>query len=255
MRRPTGWTERAWWEDLATSSEIEAWFQPIVDRAGRVDAVEALARWRRGDEVRGADEFIPAAERSRSVLPMTLVVLAESLALAGAVDPRVRVHVNVSQTLLDDGRMQESVAAGCTAMDVPPERLCLEVTETAVVEDLDRAVLRLDELRSLGCSVALDDFGTGYGSLVLLRSGVVDCVKIDRTFVAEIVDRPVDQAIVEAVTTMAHAVGATVVAEGVDDETARELVFALGSDGAQGHLFGEAVPVGGLGRLVADPNE
>lgn len=224
---------------LGQASGIETQFQVIEDAHGCPIAVEALARWRQGEALLGPDEFVPLAERFGAMATITQAVLDQALAVASGLDERISVHVNVSQSALGDGRLASTIERSCEGLGVSPKRLCLEITETSFAPDAHAAAARLHELRSLGCGVAIDDFGTGYGSLVLIRDAAVDSVKIDKSFIDEIVDSPPVQAIVRSVVTLAHGIGATVVAEGVDDDAKRNVSFELGCDAIQGNLVGQ----------------
>lgn len=228
--------------DLTQASGIETVYQVIQDADGRTVALEALARWRQGEELLGPDEFVPLAERSGAMSAVTSAVLQQALEVVSGLDETIIVHVNVSQTMIGDGRLAAIVERACTSAGVSPTRLCLEVTETSFAPDAHAAAARLAGLRALGCPISIDDFGTGYGSLVLIRDAVIDVVKIDQTFVDGVVDDPAAQAIVRSVVTLAHGIGATVVAEGVDDDAKRKAAFALGCDAIQGNLVGEPVP-------------
>lgn len=224
---------------LGRASGIETQFQVIEDVDRRPVGVEALARWRQGDALLQPDEFVPLAERSGAMAAITQAVLDQALAVASTVGDGIPVHVNISQSALGDGRLAAMIERSCREAGVSPARLCLEVTETSFAPDAHAAAGRLCELRSLGCTVAIDDFGTGYGSLVLIRDVAVDSVKIDKSFIDEIVGSAAVQAIVRSVVTLAHGIGATVVAEGVDDDAKRRMSFDLGCDAIQGNLVGQ----------------
>ena len=172
-------------------------YQPIVGLpTGRVVAVEALARWE--DAVLGPvgpDVFVAAAERGGLILELGRQVLERAchdLAAWSAVPAGLRVNVNVSPLQLRDAGFVAMVADVLQRSGLAPHRLCLEITESAAVDDLRATDRRLDALRALGVKVALDDFGTGYSSLTVLRDLLVDVVKMDRTFVATMTSEPRD---------------------------------------------------------------
>jgi EAL domain-containing protein (putative c-di-GMP-specific phosphodiesterase class I) len=156
----------------------------------------------------------------------------------------VRISVNVSARQLTDESVGLMVAALLNETGVPPNALCLEVTETAVLSDPIRVAARLEELRTLGVRIAFDDFGTGYSSLRHLSQLPVDVIKLDRTFVSAL-DRPEgrrDRAILIAVTTAARELRIAVVAEGVEDTEQLAELHRAGCDYGQGFLFSEPRP-------------
>jgi EAL domain-containing protein (putative c-di-GMP-specific phosphodiesterase class I) len=154
----------------------------------------------------------------------------------------VGVSVNVSaQTVLDPSFVSE-VAAVLTATGLLPGLLTLELTEGVLVGDPALAAERLQELRGLGCRIAVDDFGTGYSSLTYLKGLPVDEVKIDKGFVAGLASDPADAAVVRAVVDIAHTLGLSVVAEGVEHEQQQEMLRSLRVDEAQGYLHARPMP-------------
>jgi PAS domain S-box-containing protein len=219
-------------------------YQPIVSlTSGRPSGAEALARW--NDEELGPvspDVFIPVAERSGLVHELGRWVLREACleAMRWSTDPDgPSVSVNVSPVQLARSDVIRQVADALTESGLAPARLCLEITETAAVVDLDETSVRLSRLRDLGVRVALDDFGTGFSSLTMLRRLPLDQVKIDRSFVAGLHENAQDSVVVRLAVEAAHLLGHTVCAEGVETvEQVRELV-AIGCDTAQGWFFGK----------------
>jgi EAL domain-containing protein (putative c-di-GMP-specific phosphodiesterase class I) len=155
--------------------------------------------------------------------------------------PRLGMAVNVSAHQFMSPRFVATVAAVVRNGESGARMLTLEVTESVLLSDSERALVVLGDLKQLGVQLALDDFGTGYSSLTYLRSFPVDIIKIDQTFVAEVAREPASRTIVGAVTQLAHGLGMSVVAEGVETvEQYRELV-ALGCDACQGFYFGRPV--------------
>ena len=216
--------------------ELVLRYQPVASLAtGEVTSVEALVRWRhptRGELAPGA--FLPAVEHTPLMRRLTAYVLDHALAAAARLPREMAMAVNVSpQDVLDEG-FAEQVSATLARHRVQPQRLILEVTETAVLADPDQAAETLAGLRALGVRVALDDFGTGYSSLTHLHRMRVDIVKVDRSFVAALRDDPAARAIVRSTVVLAHALGATVVAEGVETLEAVRLARANGCDAVQG---------------------
>ncbi len=218
--------------------------------SGEVAGVEALARWRHptlGDVP--PDEFIPVAERSGLIGPLTTRVL--DAALAGWAQWRAAGHdlgvaVNLSARTLHDPDLVEEVGRLLRRHGVPASRLTLEVTESAVMADPARAVALLHRLRDLGVRLSVDDFGTGYSSLSYLKRLPVHEVKIDRSFVTSLGSDAEDLPIVRAIVDLGRHMGLEVVAEGVEDASTMELLDSIGCDLAQGWHLGRPMPLDGL---------
>jgi diguanylate cyclase (GGDEF)-like protein len=231
--------------------QIVAYLQPQIDlRSGTIVGAEALARWNLPDGgVVSAADFVPLAEESDLILEVDAVVRRSAiearvaLALAGC-SPDFRVWCNVSAHQLTTADpvvdlLEDLHAAGCD-----PRGIGVELTETAVMAHLATAALRIDEVRRMAVRVALDDFGTGHSSLALLRSMTVDELKVDRSFVADMVTDERDMAIVRAMTVLGKELGLLVVAEGVETLAQATLLADLHCDRAQGFLWSPAVPLG-----------
>jgi len=230
-------------------------YQPIVDLAGRVVAAEALARLETDDgRLLEPDAFLDVAEECGLIVPLGAGVLHRACAQAarwtaewGTAAPG-RVTVNVSARQLAHPRMVDEVAAALAAAALEPGRLCLELTENALIEASPATRVTVDRLRALGVGLAIDDFGTGYASLAYLKRFPVDYVKIDRSFIADLGGESEDSAIVRAVITLAETLGVTPVAEGV--ETAEQLarLESFGCPLVQGWYVGPPRPAAELGR-------
>jgi predicted signal transduction protein with EAL and GGDEF domain len=233
--------------DAVETGRLEVHFQPKVDIAtGRVTGAEALVRWEH--PTRGLlppDAFLPAAEQSGLMRALTLVVLARSLAACGrwtAAGHELGVAVNLSASNLLDASLPHEVAALLGAHGVAPHQLTLEVTEGTILANPRRSGEVLAAVRALGVAVSLDDFGTGHSSLSHVKRLPVDELKIDRSFVADLSADPTDRAIVASIIRLAHALGMTTTAEGVEHEGALEVLRGEGCDEAQGWLFSRALP-------------
>lgn len=243
-------------------------YQPIVDlRDGRTVAVEALARWTDPDlgEVPPA-EFIPIAEATGLIVPMGRCVLetaCEQLAAwtRATGDDALCVSVNLSTRQFADAELVPLVAETLAAADLDPRRLWLEITETALMEDVDAALRTVQALKRLGVAIHIDDFGTGYSSLAYLRRLPVDGLKIDRTFVRELDVTRKGHGIVAAVTAMARALDLHVIAEGVETPTHLAWLRELGCELGQGYHWSRPLPAtavtewlrgGRAGRCAAD---
>jgi diguanylate cyclase (GGDEF)-like protein len=233
-------------EALSTGA-IGVAFQPKVDTAtGAPTGVEALARWTHPAlGAIGPDEFVPLAEASGLMGLLTSSVLRQSLTTCRGWQrrsPGVGVAVNVSANTLLDPAFVTQVAAILTSVGVAPSLLTLELTEGVVMTDPALATERMGELRSLGVKISVDDFGTGYSSLTYLKGLPVDEVKIDRGFVNGVVTEPADRAVVRAVVDIAHTLGITVVAEGIEYVEQQEVLRDLGVDELQGYLHARPMP-------------
>jgi len=216
-------------------------YQPKVETAtGKVSGVEALARWTH--PALGAirpDEFVPLAEASGLMGPLTSSVLRQSLTACKGWQRRagnVGVAVNVSAVTVLDPAFVTEVAAILSSVGIAAELLTLELTEGVVVHDPELAVIRMEELRSLGVKLSVDDFGTGYSSLTYLKGLPVDEVKIDKGFIDGLTSDPADRAVVRAVVDIAHTLGLRVIAEGVEQQDQHGILRALGVDEVQGYL-------------------
>ncbi|WP_299951505.1 bifunctional diguanylate cyclase/phosphodiesterase [uncultured Modestobacter sp.] len=226
---------------------LEVHHQPKVRLAdGRVTGVEALVRWPHPQlGLLAPDRFIVLAEQTGLIAPLTDVVLRCALADVRAwreQGRRLTVAVNLSARLLHDLELPDRVAAALREERVSPADLELEVTETAAMDDPDRAMTVLGQLRQLGVRLSVDDFGTGHASLAHLSKLPVDTLKIDRSFVAGLGTEPAARAIVRSTVDLGHALGLTVVAEGVETAEQWHQLAAWGCDLAQGWWLARAVP-------------
>ncbi len=221
--------------------ELVLHYQPVVDLVtGEVTRLEALVRWQHPERglVYPAD-FVPAVEQSSLVQPFTRWVLARALedcATWTAAGAPWEVSVNVSVRNLDDA-FPDEVLSRLDASGVPRSRLHLEVTETALGIDPVGAGTVLDRLAGYGVRSALDDFGVGYASLAHLRTLAVDEVKIDRGFVAGVEGNEADREVVRSLVALAHGLGLTVTAEGVETAEAADWLSGIGCDAAQGYWY------------------
>jgi predicted signal transduction protein with EAL and GGDEF domain len=222
-------------------------YQPIIDAAtGETRCVEALIRWARpGHGPCSPAEFVPIAEASELIIQMDRWVLGEALAAQRAWREdgigRIGIAVNISGRHLLSGRLVEDIAEALTNSGADPGEVTLEITETVLLADLPAIALEIDRLRSLGVRVAIDDFGTGFTSLSHLLHLTVDEIKIDRSFVSGS-RQGRDSSLVQLVIDIGHHLGATVVAEGVEDEEQLAELRAAECDQLQGFLIARPIP-------------
>ncbi|WP_165967428.1 putative bifunctional diguanylate cyclase/phosphodiesterase [Luteimonas aestuarii] len=222
---------------------IRLQYQPEVRiDDGRWLAAEALLRWVDEDGVmHAACEFIDIAEACGLIVPFGRWVLVEACREArrwpqhGGFAPKLRVNLSARQ--FEQAGLVDDVARALTETGLQPGRLCLELTETALLPDLGVAAQTLARLRELGVSIALDDFGVGYSSLAYLKRLPIDVLKLDRSFVAGLPHDPYDLAIVQAVSGLARKTGIEIVAEGVETHAQADALRACGIERAQGFLY------------------
>ncbi|MBV9736146.1 MAG: EAL domain-containing protein [Acidisphaera sp.] len=219
-------------------------FQPrVAVGTGRPVGAEALIRWphRKRGMVSPAT-FLPVAERSGLITRIGAWVVQTACTEAMTWPARCSVSVNVSARQLVDAALLDHVAAALDASGLPPERLELELAESMLVDVGLDTLLTLSAVRDLGVGVALDDFGTGYASLASLKRLPLTVLKLDRSLVRGLPDDAEDRAIVRAVIEAGHALGLTIVAEGIETEAQRVFLAECGCDEAQGYLFSHPLP-------------
>lgn len=235
-----------------SGGQLELKFQPKLDAASaHVQHVEALLRWRH--PTLGAvapDEFIPLAERSGFIHELTRFVLDQALAChavwrAGGLD--LGLAVNLSAMDLLDADLPDYIEQRLAAHGVPAERLILEVTESALMQDIEYALRMLHRLKACGVRLAIDDFGTGYSSLAQLKRMPVDELKIDKSFVMQLEEGSDDAVIVRSTIELGHNMGLSVIAEGVENDRALALLRHYRCDMVQGYLF--SAPLGSAALL------
>jgi predicted signal transduction protein with EAL and GGDEF domain len=231
-------------------------YQPIVSVASNaIVGLEALVRWQH--PVRGLvypDEFIPLAEDTGMIVRLGEWVLRGACRHAAQWPEGVRLSVNVSSIQFKTAKFVDTVRSALADSGLPPERLDLEITESVLLQESVGTLAVLNELRRLGVGISLDDFGTGYSSLGYLRSFRFDRIKIDRSFVGDLLKRAESAAIVRAVVGIGNALGIATVAEGVETRGQLRRLRADGCTEAQGYLFSKARPAEAIAALlVASP--
>ncbi|HEY2004829.1 MAG TPA: EAL domain-containing protein [Solirubrobacteraceae bacterium] len=237
-------------------SELRVHYQPRVSLSGETGLIgfEALVRWEHPD--RGlipAEEFVELAEDTGLIVPIGEWVLEQALghiARWRQSRPGVTISVNLSARQLESPGLAAHLDAAVRAIGADPGVLCLEVTEDAVEHNPELAFRTLTALRAIGVKLALDDFGIGHSSIAGLRDLPLDSVNIDRSFVSTLGSDPEGAAVVGALVELGHALGLSVVAEGVETDEQLARVRDLGCDGAQGYLFSRPLPVDGVHALL-----
>jgi EAL domain-containing protein (putative c-di-GMP-specific phosphodiesterase class I) len=240
-----------------TNDELVLHYQPKVDLlTGQVHAVEALVRWqhpKRGLLAPGL--FLPTAEHTAVMGPLTHWVLTRACAQAAewlAAGNPLGVAVNISPRLLLDGDLPRLVRDTLSAYQLPADLLELEITETAVMADPEKARSVLKELACIGVRVSMDDFGAGYTSMALLKNLPVHTLKIDQGFITHMLADVRDEALAETVIELGHRLNLQVIAEGVETEQVRNRLRVLGCDQAQGFYFAHPMPAETLNAWLAE---
>lgn len=224
-------------------NQFELFFQPkICLESGTIKGAEALIRWRMNDgSFRSPMEFIPIAEESGQIIPITQWVIRRCCEYLNEWMPHLDsdfvLALNISAKHFQRGLLQTHVAEVLRDVKTLPSMLELEVTETAIMEDIDLAVSTLNELKRLGIRTAIDDFGTGYSSLSYLRKLPIEVLKIDKSFIDEILESPEDRTLVKGIIDMVHALGIEVVAEGVENHQMAVLLQNMNCDLVQGYHY------------------
>ena len=221
--------------------ELQLWYQPKVDtRSGAVVGVEALARWRHEGEMVPPDLFIAMAEEAGLITDLTRSLLEQALAQLAAWDEaglNLSMAVNLSPRTLLDPALSRRVARMLERYGVEPRRLVLEITETTLMPDQPRVVAAMERLRQLGVRLSIDDYGTGHAALTYLRDFAVDELKLDRSYVAAMVEDERTMAIVRSTVSMGSQLGLDVVAEGVERPDQVDALTACGCHLIQGYLL------------------
>ncbi|MBC7895550.1 MAG: EAL domain-containing protein [Cytophagaceae bacterium] len=233
----------------ASQTEFAVYYQPIIDlKSGEVIGTEALARWTHPE--RGAiapDAFIPLAERSGVIAALGRWILNEACRQgaewnARRPDAPLTMTVNLSGKQLEHPGIAQEVESVLRDTGLPAARLVLEITESVIMLDAEKTLLRLNELKALGVRLAIDDFGTGYSSLSYLQRFPVDIVKIDRTFAAGMRHGAEGIAVIRTILALAEMLSLRTVAEGIEDPEQRDQLLQLGCDAGQGYLYGRPMP-------------
>jgi PAS domain S-box-containing protein len=232
--------------------EIIPYFQPLVElRTGQLSGFEVLARWKH--PLRGLvqpDEFIALAEEGGFIGELMNGLLVQAFRAAAKLPAYLRLSVNVSAIQLRDLKLQRQISLAAEMAGFALKRLTVEITESALVGNLEHAREITEELRSMGARIAIDDFGTGYSSLRHLHALPFDEIKVDQTFVQTMLSRRESRKIVGAIIGLGQSLGLTTVAEGVEDKEQAEMLLWLGCDIGQGWLYGRPLAASELQAYV-----
>lgn len=245
-------------EDALTGGDIWVAFQPQYEiTTRRLVGVEALARWTH--PTRGPippDEFIVQAEKSQDIYRLTLFVMDHAIRSAAQLRSRafdINMSVNLSATLLDHSDLVGTIRVMLTAHHLPPDRLTIEITETAQIENSRQARQTLAQLRRTGIRLSIDDYGTGQSNLEYLTEIEADEIKIDKRFVMTMRDSQRNLEVVKSTIDLAHRLGAVAVAEGIEDSATMRLLEELGCDVGQGYHLGKPQLFSELAAHLAAP--
>jgi diguanylate cyclase (GGDEF)-like protein len=237
--------------------EFELLYQPLFDlEHNRICSFEALLRWRHPKRgLVSPAEFIPVAEDTGLIVPLGAWVIREACSRAASWPEHVRVAVNVSAVQFHRGALNESILRALADSGLAPNRLEVEITESIFLEGGETTLRLLHALRSLGVRIALDDFGTGYSSLSYLQSFPFDKLKIDRSFIQNLLTREGAIAIVHAITELANTLGMETTAEGVEETAQLMELRAHGCSSVQGYLFAEPMAAGDVDKLFSEGSD
>jgi diguanylate cyclase (GGDEF)-like protein len=236
-----------------STGEFELFYQPIVNLAeNRISGFEALLRWNHPKRGRvPPNEFIPLAEETGLIVAIGEWVIRQACAEAATWPSDLRVAVNVSPVQFRNKGLVPAVLSALAAYGLRPDRLELEITETVLMHNNDSTLAVLHQLRGLGVRISMDDFGTGYSSLSYLRSFPFDKIKIDQSFVRDLVAKPDSIAIIRAVAGLGNSFGMTTTAEGVETQEQLDQMRAEGCTEVQGYFYSRPIPTSEVARLLA----
>jgi EAL domain-containing protein (putative c-di-GMP-specific phosphodiesterase class I)/GGDEF domain-containing protein len=254
-------TSRLWMSELRQAiirDQLFLTFQPKISLSRpRVTGVEVLVRWQHPEHgIIMPDQFVPFAERTGLIIPMTLWVLQQSLLQCRAwheINLDMSVAVNLSMWNLEAQELPDQIEALLRDTQVSPDSLELEITETSIMNDPQRVIQTLSKIRDLGVRFTIDDFGTGYSSFAYLTKLPVSCIKIDKSFVQNIQSDRDSSVIVKAIIDLSHNLGLKVVAEGVETAAAKEILRSFECDEGQGYHFCRPITAEMMTKYLLDP--
>ena len=232
--------------------QFELYYQPLFNtQQQKINGFEALIRWQHPERglIQPID-FIPLAEETGLIVQIGEWVIKEACRQAARWPEHVRIAINISPVQFRTKGLQSILMQALSQSGLAPQRLELEITESLLIDNVTETLKSLHSLREMGVRVALDDFGTGYSSLSYLRSFPFDKIKIDRSFVVDIMTDKGSAAIIQAITGLAAALGMETIAEGVELEEQVELLHKNGCDNIQGYLLSRPVPIASVNALI-----
>ena len=234
------------------NGDIVPHFQPLMNlRSGRLTGFEALARWHRGNGVfTPPDVFVSLAEQAGLITELSDSLLHQACRVATTWPADLILSFNVSPMQMSDKLLGLRIIRALDAAGLPPNRLEIEITESAVVRELEAATQIISDLRNAGIQVALDDFGTGFSSLSQLGNFSFDRIKVDRSFVAECERDPKRLKIIKAILNLGKGLGIHTTAEGIETAEQLALMKGMGCENGQGYLFSPAMPASGLAQFI-----
>lgn len=230
-----------------TDNSLQVHYQPQIElRTGQCQSAEALIRWERNSgEWVDAGQIVAMAEAAGMMYSLTMFVLHTvgrqnaELEKAGV---KLQFAINLSASMLDDPNLAQAISDVLDIWGIAPQRIIIEVTESSIINDVERAIHRFTELRALGMQLSIDDFGTGYSSLAYLRRFPLNELKIDQVFVRNMLQNPGDDRIVRSVIDLAHNFDLVAVAEGVENAEIEQRLSELGCDITQGYAYSRPLP-------------
>lgn len=237
-------------------NKLSVYYQPIVDlKSGRIKSAEALVRWEHPEQgFISPEEFIPLAEDSGIIGPLGLFVLKTACENAASwidlIDDAPRISVNLSVKQLKLGLTKDAVEEIIKSSKLPAENLTFEITESLVMNDIDEAIDWMKSIKELGVSFSVDDFGTGYSSLSYLKRLPVDVLKIDRSFIKDVIDNTEDASLVETIISIGKNLNLKLIAEGAEDKKQVDYLAKLQCDSVQGYYFSRPIPADKFAELL-----
>jgi len=228
------------------NGNLQLYYQPQIEIAtNKVKSIECLVRWQHPEHgFIFPDDFIPLAEQTGNIRYLTKWAIEEALKQHNKLKVNgfhIHMAVNISAIDLTDSNLVEFVEIALKKHNVVPNMLMLEVTESAIMSDPQKAIAILAELKNMGIQLSIDDFGTGYSSMEQLKRTPVNELKIDKSFVLELISSDEDAIIVKSITDLAHNLGLSVVAEGVENKESLEMLHKIGVETAQGYFISKAI--------------
>jgi EAL domain-containing protein (putative c-di-GMP-specific phosphodiesterase class I) len=238
------------------SDAVEPCFQPVVDlRSARLTGFEVLTRWQHPTlGLVLPRNFIQLAEELGIIGILSRQILRKAFRSAASLPRRITIAVNVSPIQLRYRSLPVQIREAAEEAGFPLDRLTIEVTESAILDNEEMAISIAHELKEMGCGLAIDDFGTGYASLRHLVALPFDQIKVDRSFISEMVARPDSRKIVAAVVGLGRSLGLLTLAEGVETREQEQILVQVGCSMAQGWLYGRPLAADQVPAIMAAPN-